>query len=434
MIGCFEQHKGKLLQDLSKEKRVFIFLDSMPQRQGSGASLRFYSNVRAYLDLNFAVEVIQIATEADGSQPSEDLSPVVWSRVIEPAPSPSLFGRLMFRAGLPYQSAMAYAFQKHRIVRQQAEIRRRQYPTAIYHFEGESIANVVPWLPKTMRSVWSLHDLPSTVASATIKIACEAQHRPPTIPEQRDLRFMQRAERFMARHTPLILCIANHDCDRLRDEWGCNSVEYLPMSIPGDGADRSAKGWLPDGRLRLMHLGRVSHLPSYRSLEFLLEQVFPRLPPQALERISMDVVGRVDEDERARKILALAAPYPNVSFRGFVEDVVPYYENSDLQIVASTDAAGLRTRTIESFAYGLPVLSTTIGARGIAGLKAGEHLLIADDAAQFAKHLSHLMDAPETLARLSLSGRNFYQKNQSRTAVASALAGYLQQHFEIPAS
>lgn len=421
-----------MLVELSEEKRVFVFLNTMPQRQGSGASLRFYSNVQAYLDLGFEVEVIQIATEADGSQPSPDLSPVKWTRVIEPAPSPSLPGRLMFRLGMPYRPAVEYYFELHRIVSREAEIRRRQAPAAVYHFEGESIANVLPWLPRTMRAIWSLHDLPSTVSAATTKIACEAQGRTPTVAERRDLRFARRVERLMARRAPLVLCIAQHDCDRLREEWGCDSVEYLPMSIPGDGGGRRNGGWLTNGRLRLLHLGSVSHLPSFRSLEFLLEEVFPRLPPQMLERLSMDVVGKLDrENQRAKKILTLARPYPNVSFRGFVDDVVPYYNNSDLQVVASTDASGLRTRTIESFAYGLPVLSTSVGARGIARLNAGEHLLIADDASQFAEKLSHLLKSPETLDRLSQNGRKFYGQNQSRAAVASALSDSLRRQFGI---
>lgn len=406
----------------------------MPQRQGSGASLRCYSNIRAYLDLGFAVEVIQIAAAGDDSKPSEDLSPVVWHRIVEPAPPPTLFGRLMFRLGSPRRAAVQYYFEKHGLILREVDQRRRRFPKAIYHLEGEAMASIMPWLPRSMRSIWSLHDLPSTVATATMKIAREVQGRTQTVPERRELKFAERLERLMAERAPLILCIAKHDAERLRDEWGCNHAEYFPMSIPDDGADRAVGRWLPEGRLRLMHLGRVSHLPSYRSLEFLLAWVFPALPPRVLDRISMDVVGKVDEDERTRRILALAAPYANVSFRGFVDDVMPYYENNDLQIVASTDAAGLRTRTIESFAYGLPVLSTTIGARGIAGLKAGEHLLIADDAPQFVEHLAHLLEAPETLARLSLNGRDFYRQHQSRRAVAAALAGYLRKYFGVSSS
>ncbi|MER3428347.1 MAG: hypothetical protein C4334_09635 [Pyrinomonas sp.] len=413
------------------KKRVFVYLGTMPRNQGSGASLRFYSNIRAYLDLGFEVEAVQIATDADGSEPSPDLHPVTWRRVIEAPPVPSVLGRLMYRAGIPHRTAVEYYFPSHRAVRREVESCCKRDPEAIHHLEGESHANVIPWLPKGARSIWSFHDLPSAVAEATIRVACEVNQRSMSAPERRDLQFARRVERLMARHAPLILCIADYDRDRLRNEWGCDRAEYLPMSIPGDGADRVANNWLRDGRLRLLHVGRISHLPSYRSLEFLLCEIFPRLPAHVLARVSLDIIGRIDRDERAGKILALAERYPNVSFLGFVQDVVPYYNNSDLQIVAATEATGLRTRIIESFAYGLPVLSTSVGARGIAGMRPGEHLLIADDAAQFAEHISILVHSPEILDRLSRRGRDFYLRNQSSSVVASTLAHYLQRYFGI---
>lgn len=416
------------------EKRVFIYLNTMPRKQGSGASLRFYSNVRAYLDLGFEVEVVQVANEPDGSEPSEDLQPVTWTRVFGPEPEPSLLGRLAYRAGVPSRASVEYYFPYHRLVAREVAARLKQAPDAVHHLEGESHANVLPWLPKDARAIWSLHDLPSTVVNASIKIACEAQRRDATTPEQRELKFARQVERFMARHAPLILCISDQDRERLQTEWSCERVEYLPMSIPDEGAVQRSEGWMTGGKLRLLHLGRVSHLPSFRSLEFLFERVFPRLPPQVLERVSLDVVGRVDGDERSKKILAAAGPYTNVSFHGFVDDVIPYYQKNDVQIVSSTDAAGLRTRIVESFAYGLPVLSTTVGAGGIRGIKAGEHLLIADTAEEFAESFALLIESPERLSSLARGGLDFYIQNQSRAAVASELSRCLRQYFGIQAS
>jgi len=416
------------LAGVSTNKRVFIFLDTMPQRQGSGASLRFYSNIRSYLDAGFSPEVIQIATAPDNSQPSEDLTPVVWTRVIEPAQPSTLVGRLWFRGGVPTQSSLDYYVPLRRIVKKEVEKRLQTAPDAIYHFEGEWLSTVGPWLPKGTRALWSLHDLVSSVTKATTKIACDAQQRTPTRAERRELRFARNMERVVARSFPLIIGISKGDCDLLRSDWGLENVEFLPMSIPGDGAPRNSP-WMPDGQLRLLHLGRISHLPSYRSLEFLFEEIFPRLSTAALSRIILNVVGRVDNDQRSQRIRALAARYPNVQFHGFVDDVVPYYQNSDVQVVASTDATGLRTRTIESFAYGLPVLSTTVGAQGIDGLTAGEDLLIADTADEFARLLTDLTQAPATLSRLSKSGRSFYERKQSRPVVASLLASYLEKYF-----
>lgn len=416
----------------SVDQRVFIFLDTMPQRQGSGASLRFYSNIKAYLNLGFNVEVVQIAESDDLSKPTEDLSPVVWKRVFEPMPPPSLTGRLLFRAGVPGQASVAYYFPKHFVVLREVKERLKDFPTALFHLEGESMANVIPWLPKSANCIWSLHDLPSTVAAATVRIRCEAENRQPTVPEQRELKFAERAERFIAERTRAIFCIAQHDCDRLREDWNCPQTEYLPMSIPGDGADRP-QNWLQNGQLRLLHLGRVSHLPSYRSLEFLLEKVFPLLPAQTLDRISLEVVGTLErDDERAKRILSLAERFQNVNFHGFVDDVVPLYQSYDVQVVGSTDASGLRTRTIESFAYGLPVLSTSIGAKGIAGLTAGKQLLIEDTPEDFAKQLERLLSSPEMLSSISGQSREFYRTNQASPIVAKCLNAYLHKYFQFP--
>jgi glycosyltransferase involved in cell wall biosynthesis len=405
----------------------------MPRKQGSGASLRFYSNVRAFLDLGFEVEVLHVANEADGSEPSEDLRPVKWTRVFGPPPPHTLLGRLAYRAGVPCRASVEYFFPCHRLVAREVEARLARAPGAVHYLEGESHANVAAWLPKDARVIWGLHDLPSAVVRASIKISCEAQRRPATTPERRELKFANRVERFMARHAPLIICSSDDDRARLQSEWSCERVEYLPLSVSDEDAVRRTEGWMTGGRLRLLHLGRVSHLPSFRSLEFLLEEVFPRLPRPVLERVSLDVVGRVDDDERSRKILAAAAPYPNVSFRGFVDDVIPYYERSDVQIVSATDASGLRTRIIESFAYGLPVLSTTIGATGIRGIRAGEHLLIADNAEQFVESFARLIESPELLSGLSRGGLDFYAKNQSRPVVAAELSRCLRQYFGIQA-
>src|SRR5215217_309892 len=97
----------------NQENSVFFFLDFMPQKQGSGASLRFYSNVRAYLDLGYKPEVVQVASHPDEGSPSEDLRGAEWTRVIEPSSPASLMGRLMFRAGIPTQSAVSYYREQH---------------------------------------------------------------------------------------------------------------------------------------------------------------------------------------------------------------------------------------------------------------------------------------------------------------------------------
>src|SRR5689334_17615695 len=99
----------------NQENRVFFFLDFMPQKQGSGASLRFYSNVRAYLDLGYKPEVIQVASHPDHTFPNEDLRGAKWTYVIEPPEPASFMSRLMFRAGVTTQAAVSYYRENYRL-------------------------------------------------------------------------------------------------------------------------------------------------------------------------------------------------------------------------------------------------------------------------------------------------------------------------------
>jgi hypothetical protein len=76
------------------------------------------------------------------------------------------------------------------------------------------------------------------------------------------------------------------------------------------------------------------------------------------------------------------------------------------------------------------VLSTSVGAKGIAGLTPGQELLIVDDPGQFAEQLVRLPDSPETLSDISKRGREFYLANHSSVVISDRLGCYLMRYFE----
>ena len=59
-----------------------------------------------------------------------------------------------------------------------------------------------------------------------------------------------------------------------------------------------------------------------------------------------------------------------------VPDVRPYWERASLLAVPLEAGGGTRIKILESFAAGVPVVSTPVGCEGIAG-RHGEHLLVA---------------------------------------------------------
>jgi glycosyltransferase involved in cell wall biosynthesis len=64
----------------------------------------------------------------------------------------------------------------------------------------------------------------------------------------------------------------------------------------------------------------------------------------------------------------------------------------------------VRVKLLEAFAAGIPVVSTRLGAEGLAD-KDGEFCALADDAASFAAHIVKLLRDPEGAALMAERAR-----------------------------
>jgi glycosyltransferase involved in cell wall biosynthesis len=413
-----------------KTRRVFIYTDRLPRETGSGADIRMNSNAQAFIDLGFDVTFVLISKAPPATNLPANLNRARVDHCSAGDDDGGMLGRVAYRLGIPTAASFRYYFALHRATRDVALEHHRRHPDAVHFFEGEGMASAVPFVP-IRRAIWSLHDLPATVTSAIVRIACELDGRTPTSAERRQIRFTSRAERWIAGRTPLILAISDADRIRLQSEWGIAQVETLPTFIRTQPLGPRDRPWMDGGRLNLLHLGNTRHLPSFRSLEFLFERVLPALPPAVQGRIHLSVVGSHDlDDPRSRRIRELAARFPRcVTLLGYVDDIRDAYRTADLQVVATTDGSGLRTRIVESFAMGVPVLSTAIGAAGMLGLRDGRNIMIADTPEEFVQTLFRLVADPGSLDGLAEQARKTYEENYSRRVVSARLADYLRAHF-----
>lgn len=409
-------------------RHVYFYMqDFLPRQDGSGPYLRAYSNARAYLDLGFHLEIIHIQARPDFPfTPDPTLAGARWTHLpVTPSRRCDRLHRAAFRLGWPFRLALDCTFRSRPAIRAAVRQRERQTPGALHHFEYLQTACAAIDYPG-LKSIWSFLDFESTFLQEHALIRQELG-LPPR--DDTHLKIVARAERLAAAQCRLILSIAWHETAVLRDDWGCRQAAFFPMSWPVEEAPPRARQWLAGGKLRLLHVGRIDSLSSYRSLPFILQEVLPRLAPETLDNLELLVVGKIQETRRAQTILSLAEPYPQVRFLDYQEDLLPFYATCDLQVVGSTVATGLRTRIIESFVYGLPVLSTIPGAEGVAGLRPGENILLAADADAFVRHLQALHQDPARLDDLSRQARLTYDTLYSRTVTAQSLAALLTQTF-----
>jgi glycosyltransferase involved in cell wall biosynthesis len=83
--------------------------------------------------------------------------------------------------------------------------------------------------------------------------------------------------------------------------------------------------------------------------------------------------------------------------------VRPHLEQASIVAVALKSGGGTRLKILEAFAAGVPVVSTPVGAEGIAA-EHGRHLLVVPRE-EFAEKIASLLDRPAEGARLAVAAR-----------------------------
>ena len=188
-----------------------------------------------------------------------------------------------------------------------------------------------------------------------------------------------------------------------------DNAEYLRSFLPQlngrvdagyrAGIDTSGYEFRPSGRqpYTLLFLGSFRHMPNVEALQWFLQEVFPRIRK---------------EEPRARLVIVGSDPPPRHSLRdseaiemiGFVEDVREPLMHYSVFVCPILAGSGVRVKLLEAFAAGIPVVSTRMGAEGLAD-KDGEICALADDPAAFAAHVVHLLRHPEEAEALAVRAR-----------------------------
>ncbi len=66
----------------------------------------------------------------------------------------------------------------------------------------------------------------------------------------------------------------------------------------------------------------------------------------------------------------------NIIVTGFVEDPTPFFEKAEIGIVPLIQGAGIKLKTLEMLAAGMPVISTNIGAEGV---ESSSNIFVSDN-------------------------------------------------------
>ena len=128
----------------------------------------------------------------------------------------------------------------------------------------------------------------------------------------------------------------------------------------------------------MLFLGSFRHDPNRVALDWFVRHVLPLV----LARRAGRAPGGGGSDPPPAHAYADFARH--LELLGFVEDVREPLARYAVFVCPILSGSGVRVKLLEAFAAGIPVVSTAVGAEGLAR-KDGEFCALADDPAEFAR-------------------------------------------------
>ena len=238
------------------------------------------------------------------------------------------------------------------------------------------------------RSVLNLHNVESSLHERCAAAGGGAEALAHRVFRRASLKLERR---WLARFSE-VLAASESDARLARDIAPGARVTVYPNAIPWTAPPARS------GEEVVVFSGNLEYHPNISAVRFFRERVWPELR-ERWPNLVWRLVGK-----NAAAVRRFTAGDPRIETTGAVEDAVAELARARVAVAPILAASGTRLKILEAWAAGVPVVSTSMGAEGLAA-RDGEHLLLADDARGFAAAVSRLLSSQDLRERMGRSGR-----------------------------
>lgn len=219
----------------------------------------------------------------------------------------------------------------------------------------------------------------------------------------------------------LLLSVSEEDAAASRSWVNSDTPVWLvPNGIVPDRFQDSRSG--SAGSARLLCVGSMDMWMNQDAVTWFTREIFPGIRQQRPE-VEFWIVGR-DPSPEVREL----EDEDGVTVTGYVEDLEPHYRRADLFVAPFRMGGGTKIKVLEAMAAGVPVVSTSVGARGLE-VRDGEHLRIEDDPDDFADTVLRLLKDSGRARNLAAAARSRVADRYSWTRLYDDALDRLERAF-----
>jgi GT2 family glycosyltransferase len=226
--------------------------------------------------------------------------------------------------------------------------------------------------------------------------------------DERELRAIKERELYLFRQSDVITTVSEDEAKLIQAEVPGRKV--FAVHHPISGITNMATPF--EERQGLLFVGST-HPPNTDAILFYARELMPLLR-EKIPGITFYAVGGNPD----KRVLELNSE--NLVVTGFVENLLPYFEKCKAFVAPLRYGAGVKGKVIEAMSYGLPVVTTSVGAEGL-GVVNGEHMLIADEKEKIVELVCSLYFNKALWNRLSADSRTFVDRSYSQDAFAKKI-------------
>jgi glycosyltransferase involved in cell wall biosynthesis len=221
---------------------------------------------------------------------------------------------------------------------------------------------------------------------------------------------MDAFERAQMPRAAQLIAVSEPDAQTFRS-WGARCVT-VDNGVDLDFYAPDAAAEVED---RMLFLASLDWFPNIDALNYFVDAMLPAIRRERSQATLRIVGRRLSAGDAAR-----FAKVPGVAVVGEVEDVREELRSASVVVVPLRIGGGSRLKILEALAAGKAVVSTTVGAEGLA-VEDGTQLRIADDPQRFASVVCEILSDTRQRQALGCAGRALVEARYGWDALAKQM-------------
>jgi len=224
-------------------------------------------------------------------------------------------------------------------------------------------------------------------------------------------------ERFICPKFKYSLTVSMLDKTRLAALCPSIKIEVIPNGVDTDYFKPTPVDPLHHS---LIFAGRMGWYPNHDAMVFFFNEIWPILKKE-IPDVKIFILG----GDLSKFLSGICGKYPDIEITGFVEDVRPYMDKSQVYVCPIRDGGGTKLKILDALAMAKPIVAHPVAIEGIE-VSPEKHLLVATTPLEFVIAIKRLFANASLRETLSAEGRKIVLEKYDFKKIGEKLSALYQ--------